>query len=108
MTNFIPTPLDDLPLDRRAEILTLRLRRTEKALHDAEAALLARMIELDQSNRDLRSKEQALSRRLDVESREGIGTRFIIRLPLATLADGEFDNKEIRPGSGLSGKTEVA
>ena len=45
MTNFIPTPLDDLPLDRRAEILTLRLRRTEKALHDAEAALLARDVD---------------------------------------------------------------
>ncbi|WP_336977585.1 XrtA/PEP-CTERM system histidine kinase PrsK [Altererythrobacter fulvus] len=51
---------------------------------------------------------RSMNGRLDVESREGIGTRFIIRLPLATLADGEFDNKEIRPGSGLSGKAEVA
>ncbi|WP_054530037.1 XrtA/PEP-CTERM system histidine kinase PrsK [Erythrobacter sp. SG61-1L] len=51
---------------------------------------------------------RSMNGRLDVESREGIGTRFIIRLPLATLADGALDNEEFRPGTDLTGRTEVA
>ncbi|OJW75465.1 MAG: histidine kinase [Sphingomonadales bacterium 63-6] len=51
---------------------------------------------------------RAMNGRLDVESREGIGTRFIIRLPLATLADVPDDTIEFRVANGLPGTTEVA
>lgn len=51
---------------------------------------------------------RAMNGRLDVESREGIGTRFIIRLPLATQLGDADDNNETGRGFGPSGKTEVA
>ncbi|WP_336980861.1 response regulator [Altererythrobacter fulvus] len=110
MTNFIPTPLDDLPLDQRAEILTRRLRRTEKALHDAEAALLARMIELDQSNRDLRSKEQALSRRLDVESRKLLTAQRTARIATFHSENGAnfSSSEELAAILGLEGQGKVS
>ncbi len=39
--------------------------------------------------------------RLDVESREGIGTRFIVRLPLAAVSDLLEQQNE----TGASGNT---
>lgn len=62
------TPFDDIPLEKRAQILERRLARAQAALADAETALEGRMHELDQANRDLQRRESELAERLDIES----------------------------------------
>ncbi|WP_054530700.1 response regulator [Erythrobacter sp. SG61-1L] len=110
MKELPSTALNDLPLDQRAEILTRRLERTEKALHDAEAQLLARMIELDQSNRDLRSKEKNLARRLDVESRKLLTAQRTARIATFHSENGAnfSSSEELAAILGLEGRGKVS
>jgi putative PEP-CTERM system histidine kinase len=51
---------------------------------------------------------RAMQGRLDVETREGLGTRFIIRLPLAAVADLLEKQKDNPAGDASPGKSEVA
>lgn len=51
---------------------------------------------------EARELVRAMGGRLDVESREGLGTRFLIRLPLMTTID------MMNPRADLSGDTEAA
>jgi len=51
---------------------------------------------------------RAMNGRLDVESREGLGTRFIIRLPLAAAADLLEKQKDNPAGGEAPGNAEVA
>lgn len=62
------TKLEDLPPEQRAEVLSLRLQRTERALHTAEHALEERMRQLSRANQDLSLREQDLARKLEIES----------------------------------------
>ncbi len=57
---------------------------------------------------EARELVRAMSGRLEVESREGIGTRFIIRLPLAPVAQLSTHQTSIDQDNGLTGKPEVA
>ncbi|UOR15117.1 response regulator [Qipengyuania aquimaris] len=60
--------LDDLPPDKRAEILASRLDRSERALRAAETALEQRMKELFKANEELSLRESELAQKLEVES----------------------------------------
>ena len=60
--------MEDLPPQRRAEILAARLERSQRALSDAENALESRMKQLFRANQDLSLRETELARRLEVES----------------------------------------
>jgi putative PEP-CTERM system histidine kinase len=51
---------------------------------------------------------RAMNGRLDVESREGLGTRFIIRLPLAVAAELLEKHKDNPTGDTSPGTAEVA
>ncbi len=91
-------PFEELSLDERARILTLRLDRAEKALIDAETALESRMRELDRANKELSQRESELVERLDIESRQ-----LLTALSTANMATiyGEKD----KPFSASSGAT---
>lgn len=62
--------LEDLPIEERERILSLRLDRAQRALTDAESALEQRMRELDRANRELSKRETELVERLGIESRQ--------------------------------------
>ena len=60
--------MEDLPPQRRAEILAARLERSQRALSDAENALESRMKQLFRANQDLSLRESELARKLEIES----------------------------------------
>ena len=62
------TELDDLPPAQRAEILAIRLDRSERALREAETALDKRMKELFKANQNLGLRERELAQKLEIES----------------------------------------
>ena len=55
--------MEDLPPQRRAEILAARLERSQRALSDAENALESRMKQLFRANQDLSLRESELARK---------------------------------------------
>lgn len=99
--------MDDIPAERRAEILATRLERSERALRGAEAALEKRMKELFRANQDLSLRQSELARKLEIESALLLGALSTIRMatlygerergftmsesagPILGLADGE-------------------
>ncbi|MEP5937540.1 MAG: response regulator [Erythrobacter sp.] len=92
------TPLEDLPPEEQARILSLRLDRAEQALLDAETALEARMRELDSANKELSKRESELVEKLDIESRQ-----LLAALSTANMATiyGEKDKPfSISSGAG--------
>ncbi|WP_239806522.1 response regulator [Croceicoccus hydrothermalis] len=60
--------MDEIPAEQRAEILALRLERSERALRETESALEERMKALDRANRGLRFRETELAHNLEIES----------------------------------------
>lgn len=62
--------MDEVPSEERIRILTIRLGRAERALHDAETSLEARMRELDRANKELSQRESELAEKLDIRSRQ--------------------------------------
>lgn len=60
--------IEDIPAERRAEILAARLERSERALREAETALESRMRELYHANQALRRRESDLAQKLEIES----------------------------------------
>lgn len=62
--------MDDIPSEEQLKILTIRLGRAERALHDAETSLEARMRELDRANKELSQRESELAEKLDIRNRQ--------------------------------------
>lgn len=62
--------MDNVPTEEQIKILTLRLGRAERALHDVETSLEARMRELDRANKELSQRESELAEKLDIRNRQ--------------------------------------